>query len=89
MRHEACLVTAQAGEVIHDHDQALGYVLTHDPLALPAFDDLPPEQRSPVSFTQAELAFNHGWLVQVQRLKSISSRRTDAYEFEAGTKWNR
>ena len=55
-----------AGEVIRDHDAALGYVLTHDADALPSYADLPPEQRSPVRFTQAELAFNHGWLVQAE-----------------------
>ena len=51
----------QAGEVIHDHDAALGYVLTHDADALPSYADLPPAQRAPVRFTQAELSFNHGW----------------------------
>ena len=51
----------KAGEMIHDHDAALGYVLTHDADALPSYADLPPAQRAPVRFTQAELSFNHGW----------------------------
>jgi len=51
----------QAGEEIRDHDAALGYVLTHDADALPCYADLPPAQRAPVRFTQAELSFNHGW----------------------------
>eukprot|EP00964_Phaeocystis_antarctica_P119432 scaffold83154_cov64-Phaeocystis_antarctica.AAC.7 len=51
----------QAGEMIYDHDAALGYVLTHDVDALPSYADLPPAQRAPVRFTQAELCFNHGW----------------------------
>ena len=54
------------GEVIRDHDAALGYVLTHDADALPCYADLPAEQRAPVRFTQAELSFNHGWLVQAE-----------------------
>ena len=56
----------QAGDVIRDHDAALGYVLTYDKDAFPSFADLPIAQRRPVRFTQAELAFNHGWLVQVE-----------------------
>mmetsp|Transcript_22047 Transcript_22047/g.52227 ORF Transcript_22047/g.52227 Transcript_22047/m.52227 type:complete len:706 (-) Transcript_22047:132-2249(-) len=55
-----------AGEMIYDHDAALGYVLTHDADALPSYADLPPAQRAPVRFTQAELSFNHGWLVQAE-----------------------
>ena len=51
----------QAGEDIRDHEKALGYVLTHDADALPCYADLPPAQRAPVRFTQAELSFNHGW----------------------------
>ena len=52
--------------MIRDHDAALGYVLKHDKDALPSYADLPQEQRKPVRFTQAELAFNHGWLVQAE-----------------------
>ena len=51
----------QAGNEIRDHDAALGYVLTHDADALPCYADLPPAQRAPVRFTQADLSFNHGW----------------------------
>ena len=47
----------QAGEQIRDHDAALGYILTYDTNALPSYADLPPEQRSPVCFTQAELSY--------------------------------
>ena len=54
------------GEVIRDHDAALGYVLTYNADALPCYADLPAEQRAPVRFTQAELSFNHGWLVQAE-----------------------
>ena len=56
----------QAGDVIRDHDAALGYVLTHDQDAFPSYADLPQEQRRAVRFTQAEIAFNHGWLVQAE-----------------------
>ena len=54
----------EAGSVINDHDAALAYVLQHDPNALPCYAALPPAQRHAVRFTQAELGFNHGWLVQ-------------------------
>ena len=57
-----------AGEAIKDHDLALGYVLECDPSALPSFDCLHREQQAAVRFTQAELGFNHGWLVQVGQL---------------------
>ena len=65
MQHAPC-DGYKAGEVIRDHDAALGYVLVHDKDALPSYADLPQEQRKPVRFTQAELAFNHGWLVQAE-----------------------
>lgn len=55
-----------AGDVIRDHDLALGYVLLHDPTALPCFAALPEAQQAAVRFTQADLSFNHGWLVQAQ-----------------------
>jgi len=55
-----------AGEVIQDHDLALGYVLTHDVGALPCIAALPAEQQQPVRFTQAKMGFNHGWLVQAE-----------------------
>ena len=56
----------EAGARIIDHDAALAYVLEHDPEALPCFDALRAEQRRPVLFTQAQLGFNHGWLVQAE-----------------------
>ena len=55
-----------AGERIHDHDVALGYVLEHDPGALPGFAALDTPQQRPIRFTQAQLGFNHGWLVQAE-----------------------
>jgi hypothetical protein len=55
-----------AGDIIHDHDLALGYVLTHDPTALPCFAALPESLQRPIRFTQAKLGFNHGWLVQAE-----------------------
>ena len=53
-----------AGETIIDHDLALSYVLECDPGALPSYDGLPEEQKRAIKFTQADLGFNHGWLVQ-------------------------
>ena len=53
--------------MIYDHDEALGYVLQHDPEALPCFAALREAQRHPIAFTQAKLGFNHGWLVQVRQ----------------------
>ena len=53
------------GSMIVDHDLALGYVLQHDAAALPCFAALSERQRRVVAFTQSELGFNHGWLVQV------------------------
>lgn len=52
--------------MIRDHDLALGYVLHHDASSLPCFSSLPQEQQHSVRFTQADLAFNHGWLVQAE-----------------------
>merc|ERR1712176_1002199 len=76
MKIEALLPTVQkehapyhgfaAGDKIRDHDAALGYVLQYDPDSLPSYSYLPPEQRRVVCFTQAELGFNHGWLVQAE-----------------------
>ena len=42
----------QAGEVITDHDVALGYVLEYDVAALPCLGSLTEEQRAPIRFTQ-------------------------------------
>ena len=55
-----------SGTTIQDHDVALGYVLETDGSSLPAFDQLAPSQRAAVQFTQADLGFNHGWLVQAE-----------------------
>uniref|UniRef100_A0A7S4BGT0 Uncharacterized protein n=2 Tax=Chrysotila carterae TaxID=13221 RepID=A0A7S4BGT0_CHRCT len=56
----------EAGALLVDHDMALGYVLEHDPTALPCFANLPETQQASIKFTQAELGFNHGWLVQAE-----------------------
>ena len=58
--------TFEAGSMINDHDAALAYVLEKDPEAIPCYNALPPEQRRSVLFTQAQLGFNHGWLVQAE-----------------------
>ena len=68
-----------AGERIHDHDQALGYVLDFYGGSLPSFDALLPEQRRVVRFTQARLGFNHGWLVQVRVQQGSSSSFTSVH----------
>ena len=49
-----------ADDEIGDHDIALGYVLEHDPDAIPCFSRLAEPERAPVRFTQAKLGFNHG-----------------------------
>ena len=54
----------EAGVVIADHDEALGYVLTHDADSLPCYAALPESQRAPIRFTQADMGFNNGHLVQ-------------------------
>ena len=56
----------KAGDIINDHDIALGYVLTHYGSALPSFDALPLSIQRAVRFTQSKIAFNHGWLVQAE-----------------------
>ncbi len=56
----------EAGDVIQDHDIALGYVLTHDAGCLPCYAALGPSERAAVRFTQAKMGFNHGWLVQAE-----------------------
>eukprot|EP00966_Prymnesium_polylepis_P129895 3003883-Prymnesium_polylepis.1 len=56
----------EAGEVLYDHDVALGYVLSCDGNALPCYSALPATQQASIRFTQAELGFNHGWLVQAE-----------------------
>lgn len=54
----------KAGDVINDHDLALGYVLEHFSETLPSFCALPLAQQKSVRFTQSKMSFNHGWLVQ-------------------------
>mmetsp|Transcript_51702 Transcript_51702/g.165489 ORF Transcript_51702/g.165489 Transcript_51702/m.165489 type:complete len:1265 (+) Transcript_51702:156-3950(+) len=56
----------KAGEVIGDHDIALGYVLEHVPQALPSFAGLPKAQQESVKFTQCNMEYNMGWLVQAE-----------------------
>ena len=55
-----------AGDRIIDHDLALAYVLEHDVGALPSVAALPAHQQAAVRFTQADLCFNHGHLVQAE-----------------------
>mmetsp|Transcript_13697 Transcript_13697/g.29033 ORF Transcript_13697/g.29033 Transcript_13697/m.29033 type:complete len:1065 (-) Transcript_13697:456-3650(-) len=55
-----------AGSTIRDHDMALAYVLHCDPEALPSYSILSETLRAPIRFTQADLGFNHGWLVQAE-----------------------
>jgi len=64
----------KAGDVIRDHDMALGYVMLHDAAALPSFSALPAELQTVVRFTQADLGFNHGWLVQAEAPPGILFR---------------
>jgi len=54
------------GEVITDHDVALGYVLEHLPDALPSYAGLPQKQKDSVKFTQCNMEYNMGWLVQAE-----------------------
>jgi len=55
-----------AGDVIGDHDTALCYILDHYTELLPSFKELDPAERQSVQFTQCNLCFNHGWLVQAE-----------------------
>jgi len=54
------------GDEIGDHDHALSYVMDHFPELLPSFNGLDEEEQRSVLFTQCELCFNHGWLVQAE-----------------------
>jgi len=54
----------QDGEVIHDHDVALEYVLTHFAHLLPSYTSLGLDEQKAVRFTQGKMGFNNGWLVQ-------------------------
>jgi hypothetical protein len=53
-----------AGNTIHDHDVALGYVLDHYGDLLPSFQLVKTELQRAIRFTQAKIQFNHGWLVR-------------------------
>jgi len=54
----------KTGDTIGDHDHALSYVMDHFPFFLPSFDALDEQEKKSVQFTQCQLCFNHGWLVQ-------------------------
>lgn len=56
----------KVGEVIYNHDTALGYVLQWMPSVLPSYAGLPEAQRESVKFTQFDMEFNLGWLVQAE-----------------------
>jgi len=76
MKMDALLPTVQpehdgyhgyaAGDVIGDHDHALCYLMDHYPDLLPSFKELDHAERQSVQFTQCNLCFNHGWLVQAE-----------------------
>lgn len=76
MKMDALLPTVQpehdgyhgysAGDVIGDHDHALCYLMDHYPDLLPSFKELDLAERQSVQFTQCNLCFNHGWLVQAE-----------------------
>jgi len=55
-----------AGDVISDHDAALGYLMDHYPNLLPSFNELDREEKRSIQFTQCDLCFNFGWLVQAE-----------------------
>mmetsp|Transcript_49333 Transcript_49333/g.117367 ORF Transcript_49333/g.117367 Transcript_49333/m.117367 type:complete len:885 (+) Transcript_49333:112-2766(+) len=56
----------KAGEVIGDHDHALSYLMDYYPELLPSYHGLEPEEKKSVQFTQCQLQFNQGWLVQAE-----------------------
>jgi len=53
-----------ADDVIGDHDLALSYLMDHYPELLPSYAGLSDAERRSVQFTQCELCYNQGWLVQ-------------------------
>jgi len=55
-----------AGDMIGDHDEALSYVMDYYPELLPSFNGLSDEEKKSVQFTQCEICFNQGWLVQAE-----------------------
>ena len=54
----------KAGDVINDHDLALGYVLDFHAGNLPSFEAMNADDQRTIRFTQSKMQFNHGWLVQ-------------------------
>lgn len=56
----------KSGDLIGDHDHALSYVMDYFPDLLPSFAGLPADEQHAVQFTQCEIQFNHGWLVQAE-----------------------
>lgn len=54
----------KTGDTIGDHDHALSYVMDFFPRFLPSFHALDEQEKKSVQFTQCQLCFNHGWLVQ-------------------------
>eukprot|EP00930_Biecheleria_cincta_P041881 TRINITY_DN28786_c0_g1_i1.p1 TRINITY_DN28786_c0_g1~~TRINITY_DN28786_c0_g1_i1.p1 ORF type:complete len:1195 (-),score=241.76 TRINITY_DN28786_c0_g1_i1:65-3565(-) len=56
----------KVGDVIYNHDTALGYILQYMPDVLPSYAGLPEEQKESVKFTQFDMEFNLGWLVQAE-----------------------
>lgn len=54
------------GDEIGDHDQALSYIMDYYPDLLPSFNGLDDGEKESVKFTQCEICFNHGWLVQAE-----------------------
>ena len=52
------------GDVINDHDIALGYVLDFNAYLLPSFAAMREHDQKTIRFTQSKMSFNHGWLVQ-------------------------
>jgi len=55
-----------AGDLISDHDVALGYVLLNFPSALPSFAGLCKQSQDTIRFTQLKMEYNMGWLVQAE-----------------------
>ena len=54
----------KAGDIINDHDIALGYVLDFHSELLPSFVAMSQADQRTIRFTQSKMSFNHGWLVQ-------------------------
>ena len=59
--HAFGYVYCQAGDVINDHDIALGYVLDFHSHLLPSFVAMREHDQKTIRFTQSKMSFNHGW----------------------------